>query len=105
MHEDNLIELRKRMEENPEIPVTLTEGCCMVCDPCNVYHAGEHLCYHAHIKNTLRDLMILERLGVPPGATMTRPRTLRPCLRAHRLTQRSLRLARRLRHCTVLESV
>lgn len=68
--EDNLIELRRRMETNPAIPVTLTEGCCMVCDPCNVYDAKRHLCYHAHIKNALRDLMILERLGLSPGATL-----------------------------------
>jgi hypothetical protein len=68
--QDNLVELRKRMEENPDIPVTLVEGCCMVCDSCNEYHLGEHLCYHAHIKNDLRDLMMLERLGLPPGATL-----------------------------------
>jgi hypothetical protein len=68
--EDNLIELRRRMEADPSIPVTLTEGCCMVCDPCNVYDPRRHLCYHAHIKNSLRDLMILERLGLPPGATL-----------------------------------
>ncbi len=68
--QDNLIELRKRMEQEPDIPVTITEGCCMVCDSCNVYHPGEHLCCHAHFKNTLRDLMILEKLGVAPGTTM-----------------------------------
>jgi hypothetical protein len=68
--EDNLVELRRRMEREPDIPVTLTEGCCMVCDPCNIYHPGEHLCYGTHIKNTLRDLMVLERLGLPPGATL-----------------------------------
>jgi hypothetical protein len=68
--EDNLIELRKRMEKDPDIPVTVSEGCCMVCDPCNVYHPGEHLCYHAHFKNTLRDLMFMEKLGIAPGTTM-----------------------------------
>jgi len=68
--EDNLIELLRRMEADPEIPVTLVEGCCMACDPCNEYHAGEHLCYHTHAKDSLRDLMILERLGLPPGATL-----------------------------------
>jgi hypothetical protein len=68
--EDNLIELRKRMEDNPDIPVTLTEGCCMVCDPCNVYHPDEHVCYHAHPKNVLRDLRMLEILGLKPGATL-----------------------------------
>ncbi|MHC4915778.1 MAG: hypothetical protein ACYTGB_09830 [Planctomycetota bacterium] len=68
--EDNLVELFRRMTRDPDIPVTLSEGCCMVCDPCNVYHPGEHLCYHAHIKNSLRDLAILERLGLAPGATL-----------------------------------
>jgi hypothetical protein len=62
--------LLRRMRQEPDIPVTLTEGCCMVCDPCYQYHEGEHLCYHGHIKNTLRDLMLLERLGLPPGATL-----------------------------------
>lgn len=68
--EDNLVELRRRMEKHPDIPVTLTEGCCMVCDPCNVYHPGEHLCYTAHPKNVLRDLRMLAILGLKPGATL-----------------------------------
>ncbi|MFO7947333.1 MAG: hypothetical protein R6V19_11015 [Armatimonadota bacterium] len=68
--QDNLIELRWKMEEDPTIPVTLTEGCCMVCDPCNVYHPGEHLCLYHHIKDQLRDLDILEALDLPPGATV-----------------------------------
>ena len=69
--EDNLVELFRRMQQDPDIPVTLSEGCCMVCDPCNVYHRGENLCYHGHIKSSLRDLMVLERLGLRPGATLT----------------------------------
>jgi hypothetical protein len=68
--EDNLVELFQRMTREPDIPVTLSEGCCMVCDACNVYHAGEHLCYHGHVKSALRDLMVLERLGLKPGATL-----------------------------------
>jgi len=68
--QDNLIELLRRMEDDPSIPVTLVEGCCMVCDPCNVYHPGENLCYHCHVKCGLRDLMLLERIGVAPGATL-----------------------------------
>lgn len=68
--EDNLVELFRRMTSEPDIPVTLTEGCDLVCDACNVYHTGENLCYHAHIKNSLRDLMVLEKLGLKPGATL-----------------------------------
>mgnify|MGYP001809851187 CR=1 FL=1 len=69
--EDNLIELRKRMEANPDIPVVLTEGCCMVCDACNEYHPEEHICFHAHPKNVLRDLNILATLGLQPGAEIS----------------------------------
>lgn len=68
--QDNLIELRQRMEADPAIPVTLIEGCCMVCDSCNVYDPARHLCYHGHIKAALRDLMVLELLDLPPGATL-----------------------------------
>ena len=68
--EDNLVEVRRRMEENPDIPVTITEGCCMVCDCCNVYDPDEHVCYPVHIKNQLRDLNILEKLDLAPGATL-----------------------------------
>ena len=68
--EDNLVELFRRMVREPDIPVTLSEGCCMVCDPCNVYHPGENLCYHGHVKSALRDLMVLEKLGLKPGATL-----------------------------------
>ncbi|NPV46644.1 MAG: hypothetical protein HPY69_06785 [Armatimonadetes bacterium] len=68
--QDNLVELRQRMEADPDIPVTLTEGCCMVCDSCNVYDPARHLCYHGHIKAALRDLMVLELLDLAPGATL-----------------------------------
>lgn len=68
--EDNLIELRDRMLADPGIPVTLVEGCCMVCDSCNIYHPEEHLCYATHHKSALRDLAMLEKLGLPPGTTL-----------------------------------
>jgi len=75
--EDNLVELYRRMVREPDIPVTLTEGCDMVCDACNVYHPGEHLCYHAHFKSALRDLVVLEKLGLRPGATLPARRLYR----------------------------
>jgi len=68
---DNLVELRERMRENPNILVTLTEGCCMVCDPCFEYHKGENICIRTHIKDQLRDLMLLEKLDMKPGDTLT----------------------------------
>jgi hypothetical protein len=74
----DLVELRRRMEDDPNLLVTLTEGCCMVCDPCRLYHEGEHLCHHAHSRNSLRDLMLRERLGLPPGATLPTREVYRP---------------------------
>lgn len=68
---DNLVELRERMKENPDILVTLTEGCCMVCNPCPEYHTGENICIRTHIKDQLRDLMMLEKLDMKPGDTYT----------------------------------
>ena len=68
--EDNLVELRRRMEADPTLPVTLSEGCCMVCDACNVYDPRRHVCYHAHFRNGLRDLMLLRILNLKPGDTL-----------------------------------
>lgn len=68
---DNLIELRERMKANPDISVTLTEGCCMVCDPCFEYHAGENICIRTHIKDQLRDLNMFEKLDLRPGDTLS----------------------------------
>jgi len=100
--EDNLVELFRRMREYPDIPVTLTEGCCMVCDPCNVYHRGENLCYHGHIKSSLRDLMVLERLGLPAGRDPAGAEALPADLRADRQPEGDLRLAGREQHGTDL---
>lgn len=70
LEEDNLYELRLKMEAEPDIPVTLTEGCCMVCDSCPAYDAPRNICYHGHVRSSLRDLMVLRRLGLRPGATL-----------------------------------
>jgi len=69
--QDNLVELRQRMEVDPDVPVTLTEGCCMVCDPCNVYRPEQNVCGTVYPKSPLRDLMVLEKLGLAPGATLS----------------------------------
>lgn len=67
---DNLYELRVRMEERPDIPITLTEGCGMTCDPCPAYDVPRNICYHAHPRNHLFDLMTFRKLGLRPGATL-----------------------------------
>lgn len=67
---DNLQELMVRMEENPEIPVTLTEGCCMVCDPCPAYYPEKHICLWMYTKDQLKDLRVLHKLNLKPGSTL-----------------------------------
>lgn len=68
--EDNLQEVLARMREDPDISVTVTEGCCMVCDPCPHYWADGNLCLHSEIKDQLKDLLVFRKLDLRPGATL-----------------------------------
>ena len=67
---DNLYEIRVKMERQPDIPVTITEGNCMVCDPCPLLDTGRNVCLGTHVRDPLRDLMILRKLGLRPGDTL-----------------------------------
>ncbi len=67
---DNLQELMVKMQRNPDIPVTLVEGCCMVCDPCPAYHPEKNICLWMYTKDQLKDLRILHKLGLKPGSTL-----------------------------------
>jgi hypothetical protein len=69
---DNLYEILKRIQEKPDINITLVEGCCMVCDPCDGYDPKTGLCVHAGglIRDYKKDLDVLQKLGLMPGATM-----------------------------------
>jgi len=67
---DNLQELMLKMQRNPGIPVTLVEGCCMVCDPCPAYHPEKNICLWMYTKDQLKDLRILHKLGLKPGSTL-----------------------------------
>ena len=65
--EDNLHEVLLRMQTDPDIPVTLVEGPCMVCDPCPGYYPEKHMCLYMFAKDQLKDLMVLRKLGLKPG--------------------------------------
>ena len=71
--EDNLYEAIIAMQRNPDIPVTLVEGPCMICPPCAFYDPKANLCY-LHIGIGLRDekkdLEVLELLGLQYGDTL-----------------------------------
>jgi len=70
LEEDNLVEIAAKMRQEPEIPVTLVEGCCMVCDPCPAFDAERHMCHFMFVKDQLKDLRVLHRLGLAPGTTL-----------------------------------
>lgn len=70
LEDDNLVEIAARMREIPEIPVTLVEGCCMVCDPCPAFDPERHMCHFMFVKDQLKDLRVLHRLGLSPGVTL-----------------------------------
>ena len=57
---------------NPDIEITLVEGCCMVCDPCDGYDTKTDRCVHGGglIRDYKKDLDVLQKLGLMTGATM-----------------------------------
>ena len=69
---DNLYEAIERIQENPDIEITLVEGCCMLCDPCDGYDLKTDRCVHGGglIRDYKKDLDVFQKLGLMPGATM-----------------------------------
>jgi hypothetical protein len=69
---DTLQEILLRIRDEPEVPITLVEGCCMACECCEGYHPATGRCVHAGglIRDYKRDLDVLRRLGLFPGATL-----------------------------------
>jgi len=69
---DNLHEAIKRIQENPDVEITLVEGCCMLCEPCDGYDLKTHRCVHGGglIRDYKKDLDVFQKLGLMPGATM-----------------------------------
>ena len=69
---DTLYEILLRIRGEPEVPITLVEGCCMACDCCDGFHAETGRCAHAGglIRDYKKDLDVLQKLGLMPGSTM-----------------------------------
>ena len=67
--EDNLFEAIHRMQDDPEIPVQLAEGCCMICPPCSRYRSEDNQCLGGGmaLRDELKDLEVLYRLGMEYG--------------------------------------
>ena len=52
--------------------ITLVEGCCSLCDPCDGYDTRTDRCVHSGglIRDYKKDLDVFQKLGLMPGATM-----------------------------------
>jgi len=73
IEEDNLYEAIIAIQRNPDIPITLIQGPCVICPPCHFYDPEANLCY-LHIGIGLRDekkdLDVLQLLGLQYGDTL-----------------------------------
>ena len=69
---DLIYEIHERLRREPTVRVTLIEGCCDVCNCCDGFHPATTRCVHGggFIRDYKKDLDVLQRLGLPPGATM-----------------------------------
>ncbi len=71
--EDNLYEAIIAIQRNPDVPITLIQGPCMICPPCHFYDAEANLCYlHVGIglRDEKKDLDVLQLLGLQYGDTL-----------------------------------
>lgn len=78
--EDNLYEVLEKMIRNPDIPVTLVEGCssCMICPPCHAFDpATGHCVTSCGLRDRKKDLDTFRLLGMRPGDTVPARRLLR----------------------------
>jgi len=70
--EDTIYEAIKRIQKDPDVEITLVEGCCTLCDPCDGYDPETNRCVHSGglIRDYKKDLDVFQKLGLMPGATM-----------------------------------
>lgn len=69
---DTLCEIWRRIRRQPDVPLTLVEGTCLACDGCDGFHPPNGRCVHSCglIRDYKKDLDVLQKLGLMPGATM-----------------------------------
>jgi hypothetical protein len=69
---DTIYEIYERIRREPDVTVTLIEGCCDVCTCCDGFHPETTRCVHAGglIRDYKKDLDLFQKLGLAPGATM-----------------------------------
>ncbi len=70
---DDIYEVRRRMEDNPDIEITLTEAdLCMVCGSCDGLDTASGHCVHGGglVRNFHKNLTVFQKLGLMPGDTL-----------------------------------
>ena len=68
--EDNLFEGIDVIQKNPDVPVKLIRGTCMICPPCSAYDAASGLCRGGtgmNLRDQKKDLDVLQVLGLEYG--------------------------------------
>ncbi|HPM79863.1 MAG TPA: hypothetical protein PLF81_04160 [Candidatus Anammoximicrobium sp.] len=71
--EDNLFEAIDAIQKQPDIPVTLIAGVCMICPPCGKYDPVNKLCVGGRsmaLRDQKKDLDVLQKLGLKYGDTL-----------------------------------
>lgn len=73
IEEDNLFEVIDVVQKNPDIPVQLVRGCCVICPPCSRYDPESTFCLGGRsmaLRDQKKDLEVLQRLGLQYGDTL-----------------------------------
>jgi hypothetical protein len=73
IQEDNLFEAIDAIQQNPDVPVTLIRGTCMICPPCSRYDPETGLCLGGKsmaLRDQKKDLDVLQKLGLAYGDTL-----------------------------------
>jgi hypothetical protein len=73
IQEDNLFEAIDVIHKNPDIPVTLIRGTCMICPPCSHYDSKTTFCLGGRsvaLRDQKKDLDVLQKLGLKYGDTL-----------------------------------
>jgi hypothetical protein len=71
--EDNLFEAVEAIQKNPDLPIKLVSGCCMICPPCSHYEPSSNLCLGGRsmaLRDEKKDLDTLAKLGLAYGVTL-----------------------------------
>ncbi len=89
---DNLFEAVDIIQKNPDIPVKLIAGCCMVCPSCAGYDPRTRLCVAGvgmGLRDQKKDLDLLQVLGLKFGDVL-------PARRLYRLLYRRIHSTRQI---------